>query len=150
MRQRTLGALVAIVGMLVRCGSDPCPLPSEAPCVSSIASFVSPCGFQSFTTTCTPKAECTTNASECAIPITSAQTCDVTIVLGDGTPHSAHLVITQPPPMDAGRCPMTCPQPPHLDLTVDGVDRTGVIDFSSATCAAPDGGSDASADVTSE
>jgi hypothetical protein len=105
-RLRAAFAFVFIgASTLVRCGSERC-VASEAPCVSAVADFVAPCGFKSFTTTCAPTADCTVNMSGCTIPLTSTQTCDATIVLGDGTTHGAHLVITEPPPVDAG-CPTT-------------------------------------------
>lgn len=137
-----------IVAGLVRCTSLPCPV-SEAPCTKTVAVFTSSCGVASFTTTCTPAATCDANA--CSIPINTAQTCDATIVLGDGTTHGIHVVITEPPAVDAGRCPATCPPQPEVSLTVDGADAgAGIVNFSSATCVASDGGSDASVDVASD
>ena len=132
---------------LLRCAPGPCPV-SEAPCTTTLALFVSSCGFQSFTTTCTATASC--GGDSCFIPIKTPQTCDATIVLGDGAQHGAHLVITAPPAEDAGRCPATCAKP-GLALTVDGADAgPGVVQFASATCVASDGGLDATADAASD
>jgi len=135
-----LGLLLAVAGL--HCNSDVCSLPPEAPCAQTVvADFVSKCGFESFTTTCDPDVTC--NGSACSIAVSNAQTCDGAIVLGDGTSHSLHLEATETAPSDAGTCPMMCPPAPKLHLTLDGADAgTRFAVFSSATCAAPDGGMD--------
>jgi hypothetical protein len=154
MQHAKLGAAlaVAIIGAstLVRCGPEMCPSPPLSQCPSFIADFVAPCGFKSFTSTCSPTADCSVDMSGCAIRLTRTQTCDATIILGDETVHTAHLVITQPPPPDAGRCYTPCAQPPSLILTVDGEGKPSIVDFTSATCVGSDAGTDTSADVATD
>jgi hypothetical protein len=146
MKLRVPMLVIAFVSSLLpRCGGVPC-LATEFPCTAEAVPFRAECGFATFTSTCIPSATCT--STWCSIPLTRAQTCDVSMELGDGTSHTAHLVITEPPAPDAA-CPSGCPPIAHLDLTVDGLDvSSDIIDFSSATCQATDAGLDGSTDST--
>jgi hypothetical protein len=140
--RRSIGALSFCI-LVVGCASDPsCPLSGAPPCPSEVVVFHASCGFTSFTSTCTSAPTC--EQTDCWIPVATTETCDASAVLGDGTAHAAHLVVTQRPAPDAGRCVASCPTV-SVDVTVDGVDVGGpaAVDISSTTCVAADAGTDA-------
>ncbi|HEY1954412.1 MAG TPA: hypothetical protein VGH28_02350 [Polyangiaceae bacterium] len=75
----------------------------------------------------------------CSIESENAQTCDATFVLGDGTTHTAHLVVTEAVTREPeSDCPATCRPSPEVAVTVDGSDAGPTTDFSSPTCVTSD------------
>lgn len=78
----------------------------------------------------------------------------MSLVLGDGTSHTAHVVFSELPQSTSG-CPSGCPNEFKTSMTVDGVVAPGaVIDaeftFQSATCMASDAGLDGSTDSATD
>lgn len=92
------------------------------PCPSTNVAFASSCGFKNFTTTCR-------NVSGHTIASFTSETCDATMVLGDGTTHNAHLIFTERPP--------ACPGCNHqqIAVTIDGQGpvNSSLVNFGSDT-----------------
>jgi hypothetical protein len=107
------------------------------PFCPSAVEFSSPCGFSSVTTTCSGVApNCFANGagSQCSLsPI--AESCMVSLVLGDGTKHEFSITVA---PSETKGCGNVVTSP------------MGNQDFTSPTCpslAFPDSGADASTDA---
>jgi hypothetical protein len=142
-----LAAVMAGAGVIVGGCSQCLPLPCPSP---PGVTFASSCGMIFFPASC--------NGNTCELGGNAAETCDGSIKLGDGTVHTVHVVISDPPGGSSCGCPVA-----PMEVTVDGKGpwREGsVIDFgagmssvSSPTCNGmrPDGGSqDGASDASSD
>jgi hypothetical protein len=88
--------------LLVAIGAPACqgsPTCSSVPCAPDTVYVGSPCGFKSFTSTCSgfqgvPSISCDADGCGARIKATRAETCTVTVTYGDGTLAASTLTFT--------------------------------------------------------
>lgn len=136
-----VGALGCQVGFT--CGTVPCP--------PDTAYVGSPCGFKSFTSTCSgfhgaQSIECGATGCSVALKGTSGETCTVAVVYGDGT--SAATTLTFAAEASDGCCPGVheMRETPMLMAPLTCVSDGGVDSAVDASTDASNGDADASPD----
>jgi hypothetical protein len=143
-----LGALMWGLGVIAAgCSSSSQCSRLGISCPQGGVTLVTSCDGMSFMSNCNS----VSGASGIEITGAAAQTCDASITLSDGTVHTVHVVISDPPAAGSCGCPPVAP----MEVTVDGKGswREGsTVAVDSPTCTRPDagGGSDAAVDAPAE